>query len=41
MHGVALEEMLHLNLAANLLNAVGGTPTLVTEAGAADPFPPS
>ncbi|WP_370937836.1 ferritin-like domain-containing protein [Amycolatopsis sp. cg13] len=41
VRGVALEEMLHLNLAANLLNAVGGTPTLVTEAGAAHPFPPS
>jgi len=28
---VAVEEMLHLTLAANLLNAVGGTPDLTTE----------
>ena len=28
---VAVEEMLHLTLAANLLNAVGGTPDLTAE----------
>jgi Ferritin-like len=31
IRGVVLEEMLHLNLVANLLNAIGGTPRLVGE----------
>src|SRR5579872_1542633 len=32
VHSVFMEEMLHLTLAANILNAVGGTPALDTPA---------
>lgn len=40
VRGVVLEEMIHLNLAANLLNAVGGEPELVVPPGRGNPFPP-
>lgn len=33
IRSVAMEEMLHLNLVSNMLNAVGGTPTLVLNEG--------
>jgi hypothetical protein len=40
IRSVVMEEMLHLNLASNLLNAVGGTPTLVGVGPWRQLFPP-
>ncbi len=40
VRGVVMEEMVHLNLAGNLLNAVGGTPRLVVTRGEEVVFPP-